>query len=194
MSDAKKEEKKEETAPAAGKSGAKGKLLAVVGLLLVVGVSSVAGAALSPIIGPRVAGAPAPPKPVKVHAPPKEEGEPAEEEGEEEAEPEKGKKESMGLVTLEAAVVDLRDAANETHHLKIAIAIEVRSEVPEEEAKVFVMRAKDAEITYLRTLTYEDVTDHAKFEVIRKELSHRVLKAFGKKHGKKMLITEYVVQ
>jgi len=191
VSDAKKEEKKED-APKTG-GGKKGKILAIVGLLLVVGVSSVAGAALSPIIGPRVAGAPAPPKPPKPHAAPKDEGEPAEEE-EDEAEGEKGKKEAHGLISLEAAVVDLRDAAGETHHLKIAIAIEEKAEVPEEEAKVFVMRAKDAEITYLRTLSYEDVTDHAKFEQIRKELSARVLKAFGKKHGKKMLITEYVVQ
>jgi flagellar basal body-associated protein FliL len=190
VSDAKKEEKKEEPKPA-GK--AKGKILAVLGLLVVVGVSSVAGAALSPIIGPRVSGAPAPPKPVKPHAPPKDEADQAEDE-EEEVESDKGKKESHGLMTLEAAVVDLRDATGETHHLKIAIAIEERAEVPEEEAKVFLMRAKDAEITYLRTLSYEDVTDHAKFEQIRKELSTRVLKAFGKKHGKKMLITEYVVQ
>jgi flagellar basal body-associated protein FliL len=191
VSDAKKEEKKEE--PKAAGGGKKGKILAVLGLLLVVGVSSVAGAALSPIIGPRVSGAPAPPKPPKPHVAPKEEAEAAEEE-EDEGESEKGKKESHGLMTLEAAVVDLRDAANETHHLKIAIAIEVKAEIPEEESKVFVMRAKDAEITYLRTLSYEDVTDHAKFEQIRKELSTRVLKAFGKKHGKKMLITEYVVQ
>jgi flagellar basal body-associated protein FliL len=190
VSDAKKEEKKEETPAPAGKG--KRKLLAVLGLLLVVGVSSVAGAALSPIIGPRVAGAAAPSKLPKPHAPPNEDGEPAEEE--EDGEGEKGKKEFHGLTSLEAAVVDLRDATGETHHLKIAIAIEVKAEVPEEEAKVFVMRAKDAEITYLRTLSYEDVTDHAKFEQIRKELSTRVLKAFGKKHGKKMLITEYVVQ
>ncbi len=191
MSDAKKEEKKEEAPPAAGKG--KSKLLAIVGLLVVVGVSSVAGAALSPIIGPRVAGAPAPPKPPKAHAPPKEDGDPAEEEDEGD-EAEKGKKESHGLTSLEAAVVDLRDSTGETHHLKIAIAIEVKAEIPEEEVKVFVMRAKDAEITYLRTLSYEEVTDHAKFEQIRKELSIRVLKVFGKKHGKKMLITEYVVQ
>jgi flagellar basal body-associated protein FliL len=191
VSDVKKEEKKDDAPKAAG--GGKKKVLAILGLLLVVGVSSVAGAALSPIIGPRVSGAPAPPKAPKPHAAPKDEGEPAEEE-EEEGEGDKGKKESHGLVTLEAAVVDLRDATGETHHLKIAIAIEVKAEVPEEEAKVFVMRAKDAEITYLRTLSYEDVTDHSKFEQIRKELSTRVLKAFGKKHGKKMLITEYVVQ
>ncbi len=192
MSDAKKVDTKAETPPPPAGKG-KGKILAVVGLLLVVGVSSVAGAALSPIIGPRVAGAQVPPKPPKAHAPPKEDGEPAEEE-EEEGEGEKGKKESHGLTSLDAVVVDLRDTSGETHHLKIAVAIEVKAEIPEEEAKVFVMRAKDAEITYLRTLSYEEVTDHAKFESIRKELSARVLKAFGKKHSKKMLITEYVVQ
>lgn len=189
MSDAKPEEKK--TEPAAP-SKAKGRILAVVGLLLVVGVSSVAGAALSPIIGPRFAPPAAPAKSARAHAA-GDEAEP--QENEEEGEAEKDKKgEAKGLLTLEAIVVDLRDAQQETHHLKIGMAIELKSELPEEEGKVFVMRAKDASITYLRTLSYEDVTDHAKFEQIRKELTTRVIKAFGKSHGKKMLITEYVVQ
>ncbi len=181
MSDEPKEEKKEQAPPKT-----KGRVIAILGLLLVVAVSSVAGAALSPIIGPRVV---PPPKPPRAHVQ-------GEAEEEEEDAHEKGKPaEPTGLLTLDAVVVDLRDQNQETHHLKMGMAVELKvHELPEEEAKLFQLRAKDASITYLRTLSFEEVVDHTKFEIIRKELSLRVLKAFGKGRAKKMLITEYVAQ
>jgi flagellar basal body-associated protein FliL len=104
--------------------------------------------------------------------------------------------EPKAVMTVDAIVVDLRSAGEgEVHHLKMGIALELMAELPEEEGKLALMRVKDASISFLRTLTYEDVTDHAKFEELRKELSVRVIKAAGgKKHAKKMLVTEYVVQ
>jgi hypothetical protein len=135
-----------------------------------------------------IRGTPPPPKAAK-HAADAGEEEESEEPGEKD--PKKG---PHGLVSLDPIVVDLRDAAGETHHLKIGAALELKAELPEEEGKVFVARARDAAITYVRTLTFEEVTDHAKFDAIRTELSTRVLKAFGKAHASKMLISEYVVQ
>jgi flagellar basal body-associated protein FliL len=185
-------DKKDEPKP---KGKAKGLLLGAVGLILVIAISSVAGAALSPVIGPRLhpqAGAPPAPRP---HKPPSAEAEEEEDDGDE-SEEDKKKNEAKAVMTVDAIVVDLRvQEGGEPHHLKIGIAIELKAELPEEEGKLGLMRVKDAAITYLRTLTYEDVTDHAKFEAVRKELSAHVLKAAGgKKHAKKMLITEYVVQ
>lgn len=187
MSDA-KENKKDEPAKGKGKSVVFGAL----GLILVIGISSIAGAALSPIIGPRVhpqaaASGPAP-RPRKAPHPEEEEEE------EDDDEPKKG--EAKGLMTVDAIVVDLRSAGEgEQHHLKVGLAIELKAEPPEEEGKLGLMRVKDAAISYLRTQTYEDVIDQNKFPALRKELSTRVLKAAGGRgHAKKMLITEYVVQ
>lgn len=193
MSDEKEKKPEKKAEEAKPPSKLKGRLLGVVGLLAVVGVSSVASAVLSPLVAARVAPAPsaaAAKPPPKSHAKAAEEEEEDDDEEGEEGE----KKGPKALLSLEAVVVDLRDQAGDTHHMKVGVAFELKKELPEEEGKIFVSRARDAAITYLRTLSYEDVTDHAKFEAIRKELSTRVIKGFGRKHSKKMLITEYVVQ
>jgi flagellar FliL protein len=109
---------------------------------------------------------------------------------------EKEKEEPLGAETLEmpSLIVDIRTSTGETHHLKLGIAIELAKPVPEEEQKKLMVRAKDASLSYMRTVSYDDVTSQEKFEGIKKEVGERISKAMG--HGKvnRVLFTEYVVQ
>jgi glycosyltransferase involved in cell wall biosynthesis len=60
--------------------------------------------------------------------------------------------------------------------------------------KKFAPRARDVVIEYVRALTYDEVTDHKKFEEIRKTVGERVTKALGKSMVKQVLFTDFVVQ
>ena len=97
-------------------------------------------------------------------------------------------------ISLEALIIDVRNDSGEVHHLKIGIAVELAKKVPEEEQKPLVIRAKDAAISYLRTLSYDEVTNQDKFEGIKKELHERIAKAMGHGRVASVLFTEYVVQ
>lgn len=109
---------------------------------------------------------------------------------------EKEKEEPLGAETLEmpSMIVDIRTSTGEVHHLKMGIAIELAKPVPEEEQKKLMVRAKDAALSYLRTLTYDEVTSQEKFEGIKKELNERISKAMGHGRVNRVLFTEYVVQ
>jgi len=172
--EAPKDAKKDE-APKA--SGGKGRFIALgVVALILVGASSAAGAVVAPMFA-------------KAAPPAHEKKADEEEEDEESKEPP-----TVETLALESIVVDVRGENAEVHHLKIGIAVEIKVKVGEEELKGFVPRARDAAITYLRSLTPADVTAAQRFESLRKELSDRITKAIGKKFVKKILITDFVVQ
>lgn len=95
---------------------------------------------------------------------------------------------------LEPMVVDIRSKEGELHHIKIGIAIEFRKPIHEEELKKVLPRARDAIISYIRALAYDDATNHQNFDAIRSELGERIAKALGKKNVSKVLFTEFVVQ
>ena len=95
---------------------------------------------------------------------------------------------------LEPMVVDIRSKDGELHHIKIGVAIEFRKPIHEEELKKILPRARDAVISYIRALSYDDATNHQQFDAIRKELGERIARALGKKNVSKVLFTEFVVQ
>lgn len=109
---------------------------------------------------------------------------------------EKEKEEPLGAETLEmpSMIVDIRNTTGEVHHLKAGVAVELAKPVPEEELKKLMVRAKDAALSYLRTLSYDEVTSQEKFEGIKKELNERISKAMGHGRVNRVLFTEYVVQ
>ena len=118
------------------------------------------------------------------------------EEKEKEEEPKGGDHEGGHIVPLEVLVVNVRgDAGDEARHLRLAIGIELKEAVKdEEELKPIPPRARDAAISYLRTLTYEEVSDPDRLEDIRAELTKRIKKAIPKPKVKRILLTDYVVQ
>jgi flagellar basal body-associated protein FliL len=104
-----------------------------------------------------------------------------------------------GIVELSPIVVDIRAADGTQHHLKVALSAELAGEAGEgekakEEMASILPRGREAAITYLRSLSYEDVTAQHSFEKIKEELSKRLVEALGEKHVVGVLVTDFVAQ
>lgn len=95
--------------------------------------------------------------------------------------------------TFPTLVVDLRDREGATHHLKLGIAVELTKPKQKEELEKLKPRAREAVITYLRTLDFEKATDPAQYTQIREELSKLVMEAI-ENQGSRVLIVDYVCQ
>lgn len=162
-------EKEEGAGPAPRKGGSK--------VFLIVAVVAVAGVFAGGVFaGPKLGN--------KLHVP----GYSSQTPAQDEAAP------APGSITLESCVVDLRVKNGDLHHLKVGLVIEMNKEIKEKEVEQFVPRARDATISYLRTLDYEAVTQSEDFEQIRKELDERIAKALGEKDVRRILFTDFVVQ
>jgi len=98
------------------------------------------------------------------------------------------------VAALDPIVVDVREVNGEMHHLKVGIALELGKGVSEEEFKRHVPRIRDAAISYLRSLKFEDILGSAKFDPIRAELGERVVHAAGKAKVQRVLFTDFVAQ
>jgi flagellar basal body-associated protein FliL len=183
-----------ETAAAVPAKKGKGGLIIAIAIAVVTLIGgSVAGA----VLGPKLLGG-GPPK-----AAPAEEGEgEAEAAHGEEKEKEKGHGETSGgghlekitSVAFPAVVVDLRDQDERIRHLKVAINAEIPDTTAEEEFKLYMPRGREAILTYLRSLNYEEVSDPKQYETIKEELSKRVIEAVGPKRVKRVLLVEFVSQ
>ena len=150
--------------------------LTLIGALVIASVSSAAGATFGPSIRQ------------KLFAP-----HPAAQPGEEQEE--KGGEKGGHIAPLDSLVVDVRDEAGESHHVKVGIALELSEPVHEEEWKADVVpRARDATIGYLRSLKFDEAASSAKFEGIRTELQERLSKAIKKPKIRRVLFIDYVVQ
>ena len=75
---------------------------------------------------------------------------------------------------LDPIIVDVREANGEMHHLKVGIAVELGVGVPEEEFKKLIPRMRDAAISFLRGLPFDDIASPQKFDAIRNELGERM--------------------
>lgn len=94
---------------------------------------------------------------------------------------------------LPALVVDVRDKDGDIHHVKIGISFEL-GEVPEEEFAKCIPRGREAALIYLRSQTFETISDGKNFEALRKELLERVAEAVGKQRVQRVLLTDFVAQ
>jgi flagellar basal body-associated protein FliL len=167
-----------EDVPGVPKKKKGGALITLVGALVIASMSSAAGATFGPSIKQKLLGG---------HPPAA--GEHAEEAEE--------KSEKGGhIAPLDSLVVDVHDEGGENHHVKVGLALEVAGEpVNEEEWKAEVVpKARDACISYLRSLKYDEASSSAKFESIRTELQERISKAVKKPKVKHVFFIDYVVQ
>lgn len=116
------------------------------------------------------------------------------------AAPEHGKDDKPHtIVELSPIVVDIRAADGTTHHLKVALSAEVAGEGGEgekakEEMAMVMPRGREAAISYLRSLTYEEVTSPHSFEKIKAELSKRIVEVLEEAHVVGVLVTDFVSQ
>ena len=96
-------------------------------------------------------------------------------------------------VTLDAFLVTLDDAEHKTHPMKIVLAVEFGSKAKEEAVKALVPRIRDAVLSFLRTLTFEEASDAAHMDKARKEILEKIREAGGTA-AERLLITDLVIQ
>ena len=79
------------------------------------------------------------------------------------------------------------------HVIKLTLAVELKASAKAEHFKSFVPRVRDATLTYLRSLTFDEASNPARFEQMRTELLDRFVK-IGVHDAEHVLITEFVAQ
>ena len=93
---------------------------------------------------------------------------------------------------LDPFLVTIFDASKKPHPMKMSIAVEFDPHTTVD-LETFVPRIRDAVLMYLRTLTFEQVTDPTHVEKVRAELIERCRSA-GASGAEKILVTDFVVQ
>lgn len=96
-------------------------------------------------------------------------------------------------VSLEPFILTVVDGAKKVHPLKVSIAVEFDHTTKEDALKPFVSRIRDATLSHLRTLSYEDSIDAEKSEKLRSDLLERYRSA-GATGAERVLITDLVAQ
>ena len=95
---------------------------------------------------------------------------------------------------IPSVVVDLRDNDGRIRHLKVGLTAELGDQVSAEEFKLRIPRGREAALTFLRSLPFEDVSDPQHFVAIKDELAKRVTEAVGEERVHRMMLTDFVLQ
>ncbi len=95
-------------------------------------------------------------------------------------------------VALEPFLVSISEGQR-AHVLKLTLAVELKHLAKEEEFKAYVPRIRDATLTYLRSLTFEEAANSEHLEQLRSDIRER-LKSIGATAVENVLITDFVTQ
>jgi flagellar basal body-associated protein FliL len=159
--------------PAAVESKPRKRWIGVLVVLVLVLGAGTAGALVGPRLASRVG------KPAAAKAPAREEAQP---------------EDIPPPVELEALVVDVRDAEDAVHHLKVGLAVEIAPDASPEHIKNLIPRGREAAIAYLRSKSVDELTGSNRFATVSHELSSAVMHAFGNHRVKRVVITDFVSQ
>jgi flagellar basal body-associated protein FliL len=96
-------------------------------------------------------------------------------------------------VALDPFLVSITDANKKAHPMKLSVAVEFGSAVKEDTLKAFVPRIRDAILSHMRTLPFEEAVDAQHSDKLRDELLERCKKA-GASGAERVLITDLVSQ
>lgn len=179
----------DEADKAAAPAPRKSKTGLIIGIVIAL-VTLVGGSVAGAVLGPKLLGGEDP------------EAEAADEEQEDEsgghaAKPKKkgkGKEEKIISVDINPIVVDLRDGDGRLRHLKVGLAAELGETANVEEFKLMSPRGREATLSYLRSLTFEDVADPARYASIKDEISKRMIDAIGNDKVHRILLVDFVLQ
>jgi len=162
-------------------------------VLLVIPVLALGAGMAGAVLGPRLAGV-APEQAPAADGEDSEEHDSEESSGDGESASHEGGGKVVRSLELEPLIVDVRDAENLSHHIKIRMTLELKEGVPDEEVERYTPRGRQAAIAYFRSKTYDELTAPGRFESVVKELSDVVLQEYGKKRVTRLVITDYVSQ
>ncbi len=176
----------------------KSKVGLIIGLLVAV-LTLIGGSVAGAILGPKLL---APPQTAEAADGDSEKASEKNEAGEEATEeansknrtPARGEPEQIFTAELPAIVVDLRDEDGRTRHLKVGLSAELMDEAAVAEFKLVIPRGREAALSYLRSLTFEEIADPKKFNEIKSTLSTRVTEAVGAHRVHRILLVEFVAQ
>ncbi len=96
-------------------------------------------------------------------------------------------------VPLEPFIANLPDKEGKNHAVKVTIAIELAREAQEDAFKVFVPRVRDVTLSYIRSLSFEQIASNDATEKMRKELLEK-WQAVGAVDAQGVLITDLITQ
>lgn len=96
-------------------------------------------------------------------------------------------------VALEPFLITINDSRSKGHVLKVTVAVEFDHLAKEDALKPFAPRIRDAILSYLRALTYEEAGDGARMEKLRTDMLERCTKA-GASNAVRVLVTDFVLQ
>lgn len=96
-------------------------------------------------------------------------------------------------IALEPFLLTVADGGKKNHAMRITVAIEFEHSQKEETLKLFQPRIRDAILSHLRTVTYEEATSNAPLDKLRGELLEKC-KGVGAAGAERILVTEMVVQ
>jgi flagellar protein FliL len=179
--------------PAEAGAPKKSKVGLIIGIVIA-GVTLVGGSVAGAVLGPKLLGAEEESddhaKSEKSHKSEKSEKKSAHGSDDDEA----ATPEHIVTVDIPAVVVDLRDSDGRIRHLKVGLTAELGDKVPAEEFKLFIPRGREAALTFLRSLPFEEVADPQHFVAIKDELAKRVSEAVGQERVHRMMLTDFVLQ
>lgn len=98
------------------------------------------------------------------------------------------------VVEMSPIVVDTLATDGSVRHIKVVLAVEMPKTVPADEFKRLSPFAREAAISYLRTRPFEQLSEPKNFDTLRQQLAAEIIDAVGKKHARRVLIIDYVVQ
>jgi flagellar protein FliL len=96
-------------------------------------------------------------------------------------------------VALEPFLVQVSDTKGKGHAMKLTVAVEFAPAEKEDALKPFAARIRDAILSYVRALSFEDAADGAHVEKLRAEMLERCHGA-GATGAVRVLITDFVIQ
>ena len=96
-------------------------------------------------------------------------------------------------VALEPFLVQVIDAKGKGHAMKVSLAVEFEATAKEDALKPFAARIRDAILSYVRALSYEEAADGSHVDKMRAEMLERCHSA-GATGAVRLLITDFVLQ
>lgn len=91
-------------------------------------------------------------------------------------------------------VVDVRDAEGESRHLRLVLTLEAKDAHQKKEAEAFAPRGRAAVLSYLRSRTFEELTEKGSFDELQTKLAEIAMEQMGKERVQNLWITDLVTQ
>ncbi len=91
-------------------------------------------------------------------------------------------------------VVNVKSRRGEMHHMRVGITVELTDKATKEEFERYQPRGREAAIGYLRSKSFDELTEATEFENIAKQLNEIIIRAMGERRCNRVVLTDYVAQ